>query len=106
MAVNAEVERVLTAFKGAGKPIALCCIAPILAAKVFGSSGGVTLTLGMTGDKDKWPFADAVEAARSMGANVVEATVADVVVDPDTKVITTPAYMYNGQYHEIQDGVK
>ena len=24
----------------------------------------------------------------------------------DTKVITTPAYMYNGQYHEIQDGVK
>jgi len=106
MTVNAEVERVLTAFKGAGKPIALCCIAPILAAKVFGSSGGVTLTLGMTGDKDKWPFADAVEAARSMGANVVEATVADVVVDPDTKVITTPAYMYNGQFHEIQDGVK
>merc|ERR550517_1603615 len=51
MTVNAEVERVLTAFKGAGKPIALCCIAPILAAKVFGSSGGVTLTLGMTGDK-------------------------------------------------------
>jgi len=106
MSVDPEVERVLTSFKAAGKPIALCCIAPILAAKVFGSSGGVTLTLGMTGDKDAWPYGDAVEAARSLGANVVEATVSDVVVDPDTKVITTPAYMYNGKFHEIQDGVK
>jgi len=106
MTVDPEVERVLTDFKSAGKPIALCCIAPILAAKVFGDKGGVTLTLGMKGDADAWPYGGAVDAARSLGANVVEATVADVVVDPDTKVITTPAYMYNGQYHEIQDGVK
>ena len=106
MTVDPEVERVLSAFKAAGKPIALCCIAPILAAKVFGPNGGVTLTLGMTGDDDKWPFANAVEAARSMGANVVELPVDGVVVDPDTKVITTPAYMYNGKFHEIQDGVK
>lgn len=49
MTVDPEVERVLTDFKSAGKPIALCCIAPILAAKVFGDKGGVTLTLGMKG---------------------------------------------------------
>ena len=36
MVVDLEVERVLNEFKEAGKPIALCCIAPILAAKVFG----------------------------------------------------------------------
>ena len=45
MEVNEEVERVLKDFKQAGKPIAMCCIAPIIAAKVFGSSG-VTVTLG------------------------------------------------------------
>jgi len=105
MSVDAEVERVLHDFRKAGKPIALCCIAPILAAKVFGNEG-VTLTLGMTGDKDAWPFSDAVEAARSLGANIVEASVSDVVVDPDLKVVTTPAFMYNGKFHEIQDGVK
>jgi len=106
MTVDPEVERVLRDFRKAGKPMALCCIAPILAAKVFGSEG-VTLTLGKsTEEGGAWPFHGAVEAARSMGANIVEAGVNDVVVDPDHKVVTTPAYMYNGQFHEIQDGVR
>ena len=37
MTVDPEVERVLKEFNKSGKPIALCCIAPILAAKVLGS---------------------------------------------------------------------
>ena len=37
MTVEPEVERVLKEFKDSKKPIALCCIAPILAAKVLGS---------------------------------------------------------------------
>jgi enhancing lycopene biosynthesis protein 2 len=36
MTVDPEVERVIREFHAAGKPIALCCIAPILAAKVLG----------------------------------------------------------------------
>ena len=39
MNVNPEVGRVIREFHAAGKPIALCCIAPILAAKVLGSNG-------------------------------------------------------------------
>ena len=39
MTVPDEVEKVLKDFHKAGKPIALCCIAPIIAAKVFCSSG-------------------------------------------------------------------
>ena len=39
MSVNQDVEKVFLDFHQAGKPIALCCIAPIIAAKVFGSSG-------------------------------------------------------------------
>ena len=37
MTVDPEIERILKDFKASGKPIALCCIAPILAAKVLGS---------------------------------------------------------------------
>ena len=37
MTVDPEVERVIKDFNKSGKPIALCCIAPILAAKVLGS---------------------------------------------------------------------
>ena len=39
MSVPTEVENVLKDFHQAGKPIALCCIAPIIAAKVFGANG-------------------------------------------------------------------
>ena len=37
MTVDPEIERILKEFKASGKPIALCCIAPILAAKVLGT---------------------------------------------------------------------
>ena len=60
-----------------GVPIALCCIAPILAAKVFGSQG-VEITLGMKGDEVKWPYGGAIDAAKSFGANVVEKNVNEV----------------------------
>ena len=48
MSVTEDVERVIKDFHAAKKPIGLCCIAPMLAAKVLGSSG-VTLTLGKSG---------------------------------------------------------
>ena len=38
MNVNLDVARVIKEFHAAGKPMALCCIAPILAAKVLGSN--------------------------------------------------------------------
>jgi len=105
MKVTDEVTRVIKDFHGAGKPIALCCIAPLLAAKVLGDKG-VTLTLGKSDDgSGKWPYAGSLEAAKSMGANVVEKSVDEVVIDERNKVITSPAYMYEGKFHEIQDGV-
>ena len=36
MTVDPEVSRILKEFHAAGKPQALCCIAPILAANVLG----------------------------------------------------------------------
>ena len=105
MTVTDEVTRVIKDFHSAKKPIALCCIAPMLAAKVLGEKG-VTLTLGKSDDgSGKWPYAGAIEAAKSMGANVVEKAVDEVVVDEANKVLTAPAYMYEGKFHEIQDSV-
>lgn len=104
MTVNPEVEATLKSFHSAGKPIALCCIAPILAAKVFGA-GGVRLTLGKQGDEAKWPFGGALDAAKSFGAEVIERSVDEVEVDEVNNIVTSPAFMYNGKFHEIQDGV-
>ena len=71
MTVIPEVERVLTTFHGAGKPLALCCIAPVLAARVLGAASP-SLTLGNTGSEADWPYQGAIEAAESFGANMVK----------------------------------
>lgn len=42
-AVNEQVKTVLQAFHGEKKPIGLCCISPVLAAKVF---PGCEVTVG------------------------------------------------------------
>ena len=34
-----------------------------------------------------------------------EKGVGEVTVDTENKIVTTPAYMFNGKFHEIQDGV-
>ena len=124
--VDPEVQRILQDFHGAGKPIgtfifwrkvrlleyvmlmrpliAMCCIAPIIAAKVFGDQG-VNLTLGKSGDESQWPYGGSLEAAASFGASVNPKEVSEVCVDSKMKIVTSPAYMYNGKFHEIQDGV-
>jgi len=102
MTVDPEVERVLTEFHAQGKPLALCCIAPILAAKVLGGKG-VSLTLGNKGDD--WPYMGAIEVAEGFGATMELKGVDEVCVDAENKIVTTPAFMFNGKFHQIQDGV-
>ncbi|XP_077851252.1 glutamine amidotransferase-like class 1 domain-containing protein 3, mitochondrial isoform X4 [Macaca mulatta] len=64
--VNKEVERVLKEFHQAGKPIGLCCIAPVLAAKVL---RGVEVTVGHEQEEGgKWPYAGTAEAIKALGA--------------------------------------
>lgn len=66
---------------------------------------GVTVTLGCQGDESKWPFGGAIDAAKSFGAEVKQMEVNEVCVDEKNKVITSPAFMYAGKFHQIQDGV-
>ncbi|CAL4126137.1 unnamed protein product, partial [Meganyctiphanes norvegica] len=105
MSVIDDVERVIKDFHGAKKPIGLCCIAPMLAAKVLGGNG-VTLTLGKPDDgSGKWPYGGSLEAAKALGANVVEKGVDEIEVDEANLVVTAPAFMYEGKFHEIHDNV-
>ena len=60
MNVSSEAERIISGFHSAGKPLALCCIAPILAAKVLGDKAP-TLTLGSTGSEADWPYQGSIE---------------------------------------------
>lgn len=94
--VEASVAEFLTAFHQAGKPMGFACIAPAIAAKVFGSSS-VRVTIGND--------AGTAEALEKQGALHVNCGVEDVVIDEDKKIVTTPAYMLAMNLVELEAGI-
>jgi enhancing lycopene biosynthesis protein 2 len=98
--VNTDVSRLVLEMHKAGKPLGFICIAPTLAAKIFGEAGikGVKLTIG----NDK----ETAEAIKSMGAEHVNCDVRNCVVDTKHKVVSTPAYMLADRISELADGIE
>lgn len=104
MTVQEDIEKVLREFKQADKVIGLTCIAPIIAAKVFGNDG-VKLTLG--GRSSNFPYAGSIDAAASFGADMREMNVNEVCTDWNSNMITTPAYMQgDASPHAVFDGIQ
>ncbi|TVQ29812.1 MAG: isoprenoid biosynthesis protein ElbB [Phycisphaeraceae bacterium] len=98
--VNPDVEKAVRAFRKAEKPIGMCCIAPVIAAKLFGKAAGgdgCSLTVGGR--------TDASAAVEKMGAAHVEKPVGEAVVDEKNLLVTTPAYMCDAKVHEVYDGI-
>jgi len=102
MEVIPELEQALRAFHAAKKPIGLCCIAPVIAARLF--KGEVTMG-GETEEDGKWPYAGATGAVAAMGATHIAKSVHEVHIDTENRIVTTPAFMCETKLHEIHDGV-
>ena len=90
MTVETDVESVLRDFRTQEKVIGLTCIAPIIAAKVFGDQE-VKLTLGARGEN--FPYAGSIDAAKSFGARTEELDVNGICTDWKSNLVSTPAYM-------------
>lgn len=84
--VDAQVQQVFESFHSAGKPIGLCCIAPVLAAKLLGPGGGVNVTVGSD--------AGVSGVIAGWGSSSTVAPCEAAVYDARHKVSTSPAYMY------------
>ncbi len=91
-----EVAQAILAFHSAGKPIGFMCIAPVIAAKLFGSEK-VELTIG----NDRDTAAD-IEA---LGARHIDAGVRDIVVSSRGKIVSTPAYMLGPSIGMVAEGI-
>ena len=82
--VDAEVERVLLCSHEAGKVLGFMCIAPVIAARLFGKEG-VRVTIGSdTGT---------ARACEAMGAHHEVCRYDEACVDEKLRIVTTPAYM-------------
>ena len=82
--VDGQVESFLKRAQAAQKPIGFMCIAPVIAARVFGAQH-VRLSIG----DDKATAA----ACEAMGARHVVCRADEACVDEELKIVTTPAYM-------------
>ncbi|XP_069049652.1 glutamine amidotransferase-like class 1 domain-containing protein 3, mitochondrial [Lepisosteus oculatus] len=100
--VRPAVETAVRAFHSAGKPLGLCCISPVLAAKIL---PGCEVTVGHDKESDKWPYAGTAAAVKEMGCKHVNRDVGEVHVDAKNKLVTTSAFMCNAPLHQIFDGI-
>lgn len=98
--VDADVERVVRGFRAQKKPIGMCCIAPVIAAKVLGKGAGgdgCQVTIGSD--------AGTAGAVAAMGSTNVAKGVTEAVVDEANRLATTPAYMCDASVHEVFTGI-
>jgi enhancing lycopene biosynthesis protein 2 len=92
--VNADVARLCKEMSAAKKPIGFACIAPVIAAKLFGA----TVTIG-----DDKVTAEAIE---KMGGKHQNAGPTDICVDESRKIVTTPCYMYDSSPAQVFAGAE
>jgi enhancing lycopene biosynthesis protein 2 len=90
--VNHDVAKLCVDVHAAGKPIGFACIAPVIAARLFGG----TVTIGN----------DAATAAaiEHMGAKHSEAGPTDICIDEKNRIVTTPCYMYESSPWQVFQG--
>ncbi|WP_137886426.1 isoprenoid biosynthesis glyoxalase ElbB [Pseudomonas sp. 2FE] len=93
--VQPDVLALAKAFAAAQKPVGLICIAPALAAKIYGP--GVTCTIGND--------VDTAAALSAMGAQHEACTVGEIIEDPQHKLVSTPAYMLAQSISEAASGI-
>ena len=96
-AVNADVARLAREVHAAGKPIGVVCIAPALAARLFGDEHP-QITIGT--DKNT------AKDLEKMGAKHVACPVTEFVVDKERKIVSTPAYMLAQSIKEAAEGIE
>lgn len=90
-----EVEQVVQDAVKAGKPIGALCIAPAMMTKIL---AGAEVTIGNE--------LSTIQAIEKMGGSHIEATHAQVVIDEQYKLVTTPCYMLDASIEQIADGTE
>ncbi len=96
MRVDPQVARIAREMRAAGKPQGYICIAPVIAAKLFGGDK-VKVTIG----NDR----DTAAAIESWGARHVDCKVEDVAADDRLKIVSTPAYMLGPWIGPVATGI-
>lgn len=93
--VEPSVKQFISQFAAADKPVGFICISPIMIPQLYGQ--GVSGTIGSD--------ADTAAAFDQQGGQHKAASVHEIVVDEQHKVVSTPAYMLASDIVEAHSGI-
>lgn len=97
LTIEASLESFLRSANDQGKPIGIACIAPAIAARIFGEKG-IRFTIGNdTGT---------AQALEKWGGKHLEKNVDDIAIDETLKIVCTPAYMYDTRISLVNQGIR
>ena len=106
MKINKDVEDVIKKFKNESKPMGFCCISPVIPAKIFGNDTQVTVGNDKDNENGDWPYAGTAQAIEEMGCKHIIKGPTQAFIDEKNKIVTAPAYMFNGDPGDIFESVK
>ncbi|XP_054872866.1 glutamine amidotransferase-like class 1 domain-containing protein 3, mitochondrial [Amphiprion ocellaris] len=93
-----HLGKLIKDFHKAGRPLSMCCISPILAAKIL---PGCELTVRQDKECEKWTAG----VVKEMGCKHVNKDVEEAHINVKNKLFTTCAFMCNAPIHKVFDGI-
>lgn len=105
--INETVKQAILAMIQAKKPIVSLCISPVVVAKALeGSAVHPSLTVGTTEAASPYDIKGTREALQSVGASTAYASIHEIHVDVENKIITAPCYMMDANVAEVFNNVQ
>ena len=99
--VDPVVDRVISAFYAARKPIGAVCIAPMIVAKSLHRKAKITLTVGSSEEAE-----NEIATLRTWGCVHQVCAKGACVIDVENRIISTPAFMYSrSTFNEVFNGI-
>lgn len=105
-AIFDDVKSFISEFISAKKPVVGLCMGPTVIAKALqGTALNPQLTVGTTAEASPYDIGGINAGMESIGAQVQEVGMTDVVVDTKNNIITAPCYMMEGSIVDVYNSV-
>ncbi|MBL4862647.1 MAG: isoprenoid biosynthesis glyoxalase ElbB [Crocinitomicaceae bacterium] len=102
-----EVKLLLVNMVNIGKPIAAVCVSPVVLAKALEGSGiNPLLTIGTDKEPSPYDIQSFSAGLQQTGVQTEMASVRDILVDRDNKIVSAPCYMMEANILDIRKNIR
>ncbi|MFT5336694.1 MAG: enhancing lycopene biosynthesis protein 2 [Sphingobacteriales bacterium] len=100
-----DVQALISNFHAANKAICGLCMGPTVIGQALAAHKGITLTMGSTQEKSPYDIQGIAQGLQSLGVGIQEASLKEICVSEETKIVSAPCYMMEGSIKDIHANV-